>query len=200
MTSDHTPNDFPGSDMGAYAPLPADIPPCENAIASVPKQQRPSIIFAAIQAVCQPLIAAASYAESCRQLLKRQESLATIAAAIDSTLAEILLAQQGLQQLSERIGRIEGGQQNIAPGSSGLEMHLFRLALDSLTARERQVLSAAVDGLNSLEIADKLSISGRTVESHRANIVRKFDVASLGELFRTAAALGLALAPTEERT
>ncbi len=44
---------------------------------------------------------------------------------------------------------------------------------DTLTAREREVLHMAAEGLSSAEIADRLSISPRTVEIHRANMMRK---------------------------
>lgn len=65
-------------------------------------------------------------------------------------------------------------------------VHLLE-ALDLLTARERQILSAALAGLNTDDTAQVFSISERTVESHRSNIARKFAVASLSELFRIAA-------------
>lgn len=60
-------------------------------------------------------------------------------------------------------------------------------AIDSLTARERQILSAALAGLNTDDTAQVFNISERTVESHRSNIARKFAVANFSELFRIAA-------------
>lgn len=44
---------------------------------------------------------------------------------------------------------------------------------DSLTKREREVLQLAAQGYTNAEIADKLYISRRTVEIHRANLMRK---------------------------
>ncbi len=46
-------------------------------------------------------------------------------------------------------------------------------SINSLTAREKEVLSLVVDGSTNAEIADEISISIRTVENHRANILRK---------------------------
>jgi DNA-binding NarL/FixJ family response regulator len=43
----------------------------------------------------------------------------------------------------------------------------------SLSMRERQVLHLTAEGLSAQAIADRLCISPRTVESHRANIMRK---------------------------
>jgi DNA-binding NarL/FixJ family response regulator len=44
---------------------------------------------------------------------------------------------------------------------------------DHLTAREREVLHLGAEGLSNAAIGDRLSISPRTAESHRANVMRK---------------------------
>lgn len=44
---------------------------------------------------------------------------------------------------------------------------------ESLTPREREVLNLAAQGLTNAQIAGQLSISRRTVEIHRANMLRK---------------------------
>ena len=51
-----------------------------------------------------------------------------------------------------------------------------------LTRREREILSHLSDGLTSKEIALKLDISYRTVEVHRAKLLRKFGVNNTGAL------------------
>jgi DNA-binding NarL/FixJ family response regulator len=48
----------------------------------------------------------------------------------------------------------------------------------ALTPREREILHLAVEGLTSSEIARQLSISKRTVETHRANLMHKLGVHS----------------------
>jgi two-component system, NarL family, response regulator NreC len=45
---------------------------------------------------------------------------------------------------------------------------------DTLTARERQVLQFAVEGWTNAQMASALSISPRTVETHRAHLMRKW--------------------------
>jgi len=60
-----------------------------------------------------------------------------------------------------------------------------------LTQRERQVMVLAVQGLANKEIARRLGISHRTVEIHRARIMRKIGVETLLDLARVARASGL---------
>lgn len=55
-----------------------------------------------------------------------------------------------------------------------------------ISVREKEVLLLIVEGLNTYEIADKLFISYRTVETHRRNIQRKLDKHSIAELSRFA--------------
>jgi FixJ family two-component response regulator len=53
---------------------------------------------------------------------------------------------------------------------------------ESLTARERQIMSMVVRDNSSKQIARELGISPRTVEHHRAHIMKKMDATSLNEL------------------
>jgi two-component system response regulator FixJ len=62
--------------------------------------------------------------------------------------------------------------------------------LQTLTPREREVLSGVVAGLPNKTIAYDLDISPRTVEVHRANVMAKMDARSLPELVRMALAAG----------
>jgi len=56
----------------------------------------------------------------------------------------------------------------------------------ALTPKERQVLQQVVEGRRSAEIAVRLSISVRTVELHRTNLMRKLRVRTQTELVRYA--------------
>ena len=61
----------------------------------------------------------------------------------------------------------------------------------SLTPREQEVMRLLAEGSTPKEIADKLCISPKTVENHRANIMKKLGIHSTMELVRYAARLGL---------
>jgi DNA-binding NarL/FixJ family response regulator len=60
-----------------------------------------------------------------------------------------------------------------------------------LTERELEVLNLIADGFKSLEIAEKLFISERTVEAHRGNIMKKLQAKNMAELTKKAITLGL---------
>jgi two-component system invasion response regulator UvrY len=66
-----------------------------------------------------------------------------------------------------------------------------RAPLDVLSAREREVFRLLVLGCSNEEIADRLRISRRTVETHRSRILKKLRVHSAVELLRLAARHGL---------
>jgi DNA-binding NarL/FixJ family response regulator len=63
--------------------------------------------------------------------------------------------------------------------------------LNRLTSRERQVLELIADGRSSIEIGKHLSISPRTVDTHRKNIMDKLGVHSIARLTRFAIQHGL---------
>lgn len=64
-------------------------------------------------------------------------------------------------------------------------------AAPELTARETEVLGLLVEGLTSREIAGRLAVGERTVESHRLNLRRKLGARSAAALARRAIEAGL---------
>jgi DNA-binding NarL/FixJ family response regulator len=67
---------------------------------------------------------------------------------------------------------------------------------ETLTPREREVLQLSAEGRTGPEIAARLHISHRTVENHRANLMRKLGLQNQSELVRYALRRGLL--PLEE--
>lgn len=66
-----------------------------------------------------------------------------------------------------------------------------RETFDGLTERERQVLKLIADGLTNQEIAERLTISAKTVERHRANIMGKLNMHSRTDLVKYAIRKGM---------
>jgi two-component system response regulator NreC len=62
---------------------------------------------------------------------------------------------------------------------------------ETLTPRERQIFHLVIEGLSNKEIADRLVVSTRTVETHRSKMMRKLDLNNHIELIRYAIKNGI---------
>jgi DNA-binding NarL/FixJ family response regulator len=71
------------------------------------------------------------------------------------------------------------------------EMKITDAGYETLTQREQEIMVLLVEGCSAKEAAVKLSISPKTVENHRTNIMNKLGLHSTLELVRYAARLGL---------
>jgi DNA-binding NarL/FixJ family response regulator len=106
------------------------------------------------------------------------------------------------ERLTECLAKVSRGEYYIDPSLS--EKVVFGLlapeekgagsrnaGYDSLTAREQQILRMVAEGLRTREIAKRLDISPRTVETHRANLMGKLELRTPLDLIRYAARIGL---------
>lgn len=66
-----------------------------------------------------------------------------------------------------------------------------KMILARLTAREREVLAEIADGWSNKEVADRLDVGIRTVETHREKIMRKLDIHKVAGLVKFAVVNGL---------
>jgi FixJ family two-component response regulator len=67
----------------------------------------------------------------------------------------------------------------------------LRTVFETLTRREREVMSLVTSGLMNKQIAGKLNVSEITVKIHRGHVMRKMGARSLADLVRMAEALGI---------
>jgi DNA-binding NarL/FixJ family response regulator len=63
--------------------------------------------------------------------------------------------------------------------------------LDQLTPRQREILQLIAEGNTTKAIAQKLGLSAKTVENHRAGLMERLDIHDLAGLVRWAVARGL---------
>jgi FixJ family two-component response regulator len=75
-------------------------------------------------------------------------------------------------------------QRNIEDHRKTAKIQSIQSRINSLTEREREVLNMVVEGLPNKMIAQRLDISTRTVETHRAGLFEKLEVNSLAELVK----------------
>jgi DNA-binding NarL/FixJ family response regulator len=98
-------------------------------------------------------------------------------------------------ELTDAVTRVAGGDAVFSPRLAGFVLDAFRSGeatasdaeLDQLTAREREVLQLIARGYRYKEIAARLHLSPRTVESHVSAVLRKLQLSSRHELTRWAA-------------
>lgn len=83
-----------------------------------------------------------------------------------------------------------GGDGGAHPGTEEAN-HARRGAFDALTPREREVLQLMAEGFATKEIAHRLHVSVKTVETHRRQIMEKLDMHSVAELTKYAIREGL---------
>jgi two-component system response regulator FixJ len=91
--------------------------------------------------------------------------------------------------LLETIDNAFARMEHASAGSAQIET--ARARVDALSRRERDVLTGLIEGRSNKIIAYDLSISPRTVEIYRANLMTKMGVRSLSEALRVAFAAGL---------
>jgi DNA-binding NarL/FixJ family response regulator len=98
-------------------------------------------------------------------------------------------------ELTEAIHRIADGDAVFSPRLAGFVLDAFKGGeivsdpeLDLLTAREREVLQLIARGYRYKEIAARLHLSVKTIESHVSAVLRKLQLSSRHELTRWAAA------------
>ena len=81
----------------------------------------------------------------------------------------------------------EALQKDVANRKQLNEYLTIKKRLDYLTVREQELLSLIVKGYSNKEMAKELGISNRTVEAHRARIMRKMQAENLADLMVLAA-------------
>ena len=74
--------------------------------------------------------------------------------------------------LDDYVRRCDGAQDDLAPVS--------------VTAREREIIQLIAEGQSNKEAAATLGISVKTIEAHRANLMRKLHLRSVSDLVRYA--------------
>ena len=70
-------------------------------------------------------------------------------------------------------------------------------SVESLSPRECEIVKLVAEGFSSKEISNQLSVSPRTVDTHRNNIMRKLDLRNVADMTRYAIAQGLTEVPKQ---
>jgi two-component system, NarL family, response regulator NreC len=126
-------------------------------------------------------------------ILTMHDDPACVFQAIDAGASGYLLKDSSAIELGDAIRSVDRARTFVALGVTGavaaeyLAIHGQGPAtptIERLTAREEEVLRLLADGCTNQEIADRFSLSVKTVETHRSHILQKLNVRKRAELQR----------------
>ncbi len=134
-------------------------------------------------------------------VLSMYQDEAYVIEALQNGACGYVLKDSNISDLVKAIRDVAAGRHYLSPPLSELAIAAYKdktkgVSLDlynTLTTREREVLQLVAEGNTNAEIADKLFISERTVESHRATMMRKLSLTSRGDLIAYALKRGICL-------
>ena len=133
-------------------------------------------------------------------VLSMHDTESYVVESLQAGVAGYVLKQSSSQELVFAIRQVLAGNLYLSPSLSerAIQAYMQRSSdsrvedpFDSLTDREREVFQLAADGLSNPQIAEKLSLSARTVEMHRANLMKKLGLKTQTELVKYAVKRGV---------
>lgn len=132
----------------------------------------------------------------CRVILLTQyENREYIVPATKMGAAGYVLKRAAADELVNAIRVVHSGKAFVDPAVTQVLMEELRTpsqtGLNSLTAREREVLILMAKGQNNQEVAATLNLSPKTVDFHRANLMQKLGLQNRADIARFAVRHGL---------
>jgi DNA-binding NarL/FixJ family response regulator len=132
-------------------------------------------------------------------ILSMHANEAYVAEAFRAGAAGYVLKEEGARELVKAVGEAAAGRRHLSGliSEEAVRAYEARAAegvmdpCDTLTLREREVLRLTAEGHSGAQVARRLFVSPRTVETHRANLMRKLGLRNQKELVRFAVQRGL---------
>ncbi|MCB0213510.1 MAG: response regulator transcription factor [Anaerolineae bacterium] len=136
-------------------------------------------------------------------VLSMHANEAYVAEALAAGAAAYLLKRSTSDELANAIREAVAGRRYLSPPLSDrlIDAYIRKLEAEeeddpytTLTPREREVLHLAAEGATNNQIAERLSLSVRTVEKHRSNLMHKLALKTQTDLIRYALQKGILFA------
>lgn len=132
-------------------------------------------------------------------MLSMHSNEAYVLQALRNGASGYVLKESSAAILIQAVSEVSQGRRFLSPTLSdrAVEAYLQKAepssidVYETLTTREREVLQLAAEGYSNGEIGARLFISARTVETHRANLMRKLDLQGQTDLIRFAIRRGI---------
>jgi DNA-binding NarL/FixJ family response regulator len=123
----------------------------------------------------------------------------TVLSMIKAGARGYVVKEAAFGELIQAIEAVVAGKMYLSPGITSvmLEELIAPTPLEDpvagsvLSPREREVLRLVTEGLSSKEIADRLCVSPKTIETHRARIMKKLGLKNFADLVKYAVREGL---------
>lgn len=174
-------------------------------VADLVEQHRPDVLLLDI------MLPGLNGLEVTRQVTRRNPSVRVLMVSMHANEAYVLealrngaagyvLKNVSADELTRAIREVAAGRRYLCPPFSDRAVQAYveqvgddRTAdpYDSLTEREREVLHLAAEGASAADIGQRLFVSPRTVEVHRANLMKKLGLTNQTDLVRYAIRRGL---------
>ncbi len=110
---------------------------------------------------------------------------------MDNGASGYVLKNATQEELMEGITTVAKGKKYLSNEAAKSLQKSLQNGMPVLTRREKEVLELIADGLTNIEIGQKLFISTTTVDSHRKNLLAKFEAKNIASLIKTAMQLQL---------
>jgi len=132
-------------------------------------------------------------------VLSMQSAGPYVIQALKAGASGYVLKDSAPNEVVDAIHQVLNGKRFLSPNLSDKLINIFLASSEideldpynSLTAREREILQLAAEGYTNNNIAEKLSISPRTVEQHRQSMMKKMDFSTQTDLIRFALSRGI---------
>ncbi|HEX5314056.1 MAG TPA: response regulator transcription factor [Gammaproteobacteria bacterium] len=128
-------------------------------------------------------------------LLTMYEENSYVLESLEAGIRGYVLKAQAAEDLVAAIRQVGQGGVYLSPGISETLIDAYRtkssVSADPLTLRERQVLQLVAEGKTTREIAEILTLSVKTADSHRTRMMKKLDIHDTAGLVRYAIRRGL---------
>ena len=135
-----------------------------------------------------------SYSETQLVMLSMYSDPALIGKALENGARGYVLKQAVSEELVSAIRSVSRGvtyRSQAIRHANDVVGSLSALPSPRLTSREHEILRLIATGQTNRQIANTLSVSIKTVENHRINVMSKLNTHSLPDLIRTSVKLGL---------
>lgn len=135
-------------------------------------------------------------------VLSMHKSDAYVLQALRNGASGYLVKDSAAEEIVTALRALERGESYLSPAISRVVIDDYlrlntggakarRTLYETLTVREREIFQLLAEGLKNHEIAEKLHVSVKTVETHRAHIMEKLGLNNIAELVKYAIETGV---------